>query len=183
MNGGTQDPLFKSAVLMSPAFQPMFDRTGTLEQGFQNFSSMAGCVGEGQIACLRGKDANTLKQANTAFIASAPQGAFNVGPMPDGKLIRQLPSNEFSTGNYWKELDSLIISHVQNEPELFVDGHLKTDDQLIQFLQTVSTREGLHTHLVDRIRSSRRDMLLPSFPEVNRCTQLRQCQTQTTQRS
>ncbi|KAL8646019.1 MAG: hypothetical protein Q9226_007047, partial [Calogaya cf. arnoldii] len=61
--GGTQDPLFSRAVIQSPAFQFTFDRRGTLEETFQNFTKLAGCAGQG-VACLRAASAETLDKAN-----------------------------------------------------------------------------------------------------------------------
>lgn len=95
--GGTQDPLFSKAVMLSPAFALMFDRKGMLEQTFNNFTALAGCAGQG-VDCLRAASAATLKAANTQLNQNAVQGTFAVGPAADGKLIRQLPSLEFASG-------------------------------------------------------------------------------------
>lgn len=40
-------------------------------------------------------------------------------------------------GNYWQELESLIISHTADESELFVDGHIQTDEQFNEFIDSV----------------------------------------------
>ncbi len=51
---GTRDPLFKTAVLQSPAHQWQWDRSenGTLEQIYRNFTRLAGCS-SGGMDCLR----------------------------------------------------------------------------------------------------------------------------------
>ncbi|KAK8216046.1 Alpha/Beta hydrolase protein [Phyllosticta capitalensis] len=134
--GGTLDPLFKRAVLQSPAYQIMWDRNGTLEDVFQNLTSLAGCAGEG-LDCLRTVDAATLDTANTALIKSATDGAFNIGPSADGDFIRQLAPLEFASGNYWKGIESLIISHTSDESELFVDGHIQTDEEFSEFIHDI----------------------------------------------
>lgn len=95
--GGTQDPLFSRAVMQSPAFQVMFDRKGTLERTFQNFTELAGCAGQG-VACLRAANPEVLKGANTKLNEEGPSGRFEVGPAADGNLIRQLPSLEYASG-------------------------------------------------------------------------------------
>ena len=95
--GGTQDPLFSKAVMQSPAFELLFDRKGTLEQTFQNFTALAGCAGQG-VACLRAASAETLNQANTKLNEQVVQGTFAVGPAPDGNLIRQLGVLEYTSG-------------------------------------------------------------------------------------
>ena len=95
--GGTQDPLFSKAVMLSPAFALKFDRKGSLEQTFQNFTELAGCAGQG-VACLRAASAEVLDSANTKLNIAGPPGVFAVGPSTDGKLIRQLAGLEFASG-------------------------------------------------------------------------------------
>ena len=95
--GGTQDPLFSKAVMLSPAFGLKFDRKGSLEQTFQNFTKLAGCAGKG-VACLRAASAETLDSANTKLNIDVPAGTFAVGPSTDGKLIRQLAVLEYASG-------------------------------------------------------------------------------------
>lgn len=75
----------------------MWDRKGGLERGFQNFSALAGCDGQG-LDCLRAADAETLDTANEEFVRSAPLSAFNIGPSADGDYVRQLPMLEFASG-------------------------------------------------------------------------------------
>jgi len=76
--GGTQDPLFRKAILQSPAFQALYDRAGAVETTFQNFSAQAGCGGRG-LACLRQANIEDLSNANAAIIADAPPGTFGFG--------------------------------------------------------------------------------------------------------
>lgn len=97
--GGTQDPLFSKVVLQSPAYASAFDRKGTLEQVFQNFTALAGCAGQG-VPCLRAASADALKTANTQLNQNAVPGTFAVGPAADGNLIRQLPTLEFASGTF-----------------------------------------------------------------------------------
>ena len=134
--GGSMDPLFQQAIMLSPAFQPMFDRKGSVETVYQNFSSLAGCAG-GSISCLRGKDEKTLRDASDKLNDMSVPGTFIVGPTPDGSFIRQTPSLEFKSGKYWKGLKGLIVSHTSDESTLFVDGHIKTDEDFTKFLQNL----------------------------------------------
>ena len=101
--GGTQDPLFSKAVMQSPAFQFMFDRRGSLEQIFQNFTELAGCAGKG-VACLRAASAEVLDAANTKLNEQGPPGSFAVGPSADGNLIRQLAVLEYTSGMLFSSL-------------------------------------------------------------------------------
>ena len=95
--GGTQDPLFSKAVMLSPAFGLKFDRKGSLEQTFQNFTELAGCAGQG-VACLRAASAEALDNANTKLNIAGPPGTFAVGPSADGNMIRQLAVLELTSG-------------------------------------------------------------------------------------
>ena len=134
--GGTQNPLFSKAVMQSPAFQIMLDRKGTLEQTFQNFTTLAGCAGQG-LACLRAASAETLHSANTKLNEQGPEGTFAVGPSADGSLIRQLPVLEFASGNFYKGVSSLILSHVYDEALVFTPTDITTDAQFNTFVSEV----------------------------------------------
>ncbi|KAM0281676.1 hypothetical protein ACHAQH_003407 [Verticillium albo-atrum] len=94
--GGKLDPLFHRAVLLSPAYQPMWDRSGTVEDAFKRFERLARCQGKG-MECLRKADAKLLAKANNALMETQlPLGSFAVGPTPDGTFIRQLPVLELA---------------------------------------------------------------------------------------
>jgi carboxylesterase type B len=134
--GGTLQPLFKRAIMQSPAFSPMFDRKGLLQDTYTTFEAAVGCAGQG-LACLRKADSATLIAANVALNANASAGAFVVGPSADGKFIRQVPALEFASGNYYKNLDSVILTHVADESTVFVDGSITTDAQLSGYLQAM----------------------------------------------
>lgn len=136
--GGQGDvaPLFKRAIMQSTAFQPMWDRQGQLEGVYKQFESLAGCAGKG-VACLRASDTTTLLNANTNLQNSAVTGSFMVGPAPDGTFVRQLPALELASGNYWKNVDALLLSHTSDEATLFVDGHVATDAQFTAFLGSI----------------------------------------------
>lgn len=134
--GGTQDPLFSKALMQSPAFQLLFDRKGGLEQAFQNFTALAGCAGQG-VACLRAASAETLQSANTNLIEQAPEGTEVVGPAADGNLIRQLAVLEYASGNFYKGIDSLILSHVSDEAFIFVPLDVTTDAQFSAFVSEI----------------------------------------------
>ena len=131
--GGAQDPLFSKAVMQSPAFALMFDRKGSLEDTFQKFTSLAGCAGQG-VACLRAASAEALQKANTALNEEGPAGSFAVGPSADGTLIRQLAVLELASGNYYKGVSSLVLSHVSNEATIFVPSNVQTDAEFNTFV-------------------------------------------------
>ena len=122
--GGTQDPLFSKAVMQSPAFALAFDRKGALESTFQNFTSLAGCAGQG-VACLRAASADTLNKANTALNLAGPAGTFAVGPSTDGSMIRQLASVEFKSGMLSPFSLSTAIHRTQNLRQLLEKPRLR----------------------------------------------------------
>ena len=97
-NNGTTDPLFSKALVLSPAFSWQWNRTGTLEEVFMNFTKLAGCP-SGNITCLRLKDPNALKNANQLLFQEGTRctGIFDVGPSLDGRLLTQLPAVAFAT--------------------------------------------------------------------------------------
>jgi carboxylesterase type B len=82
--GGTLDPLFKKAILQSPAYEFMWDRKGTSEEIFQEFAGFAGCPG-GSMTCLRSASASALVNAATQLNAAVPDGSFAVG------MSKQIP--------------------------------------------------------------------------------------------
>ncbi|GAB1315730.1 Esterase and lipase [Madurella fahalii] len=147
--GGRLDPLFSRAILQSPAFQPIWDRAGAVEDTFQKFAALAGCKGKG-LDCLRAADPSTLVRANSALSQVQIPGSFAVGPTPDGKYIRQMPVLELSSGNYWK-IESLVLSHVADEASLFVDGSIQTDSQFSDFLASVFPNYTLRAGVNDKI--------------------------------
>ena len=128
--------LFSKVVIQSPAFEIMYDRQGKLQESYEILAQNAGCSGQG-LSCLRNVDAAILQTANEALQNAVPDGGFAVGPSADGELIRQLAALEYASGNYWKDIDGLIVSHVADEAELFVDGHLVTDADFSSFLSSI----------------------------------------------
>ncbi|KAF2667470.1 alpha/beta-hydrolase [Microthyrium microscopicum] len=135
--GGKQDPLFKRAIVMSPAFQPMGDRrkNGNLEKTFQNVTELAGCKGKG-IACLRTVPTSKLNAVNQQLQDNTPQGTFSVGPSSDGRWIQQYAAAELLQGHV-VPLESLIVSNTEHEGYIFVDGHLRTDKEFDTFINAI----------------------------------------------
>ncbi|KAI1913176.1 hypothetical protein LOZ61_002943 [Ophidiomyces ophidiicola] len=116
--GGSLDPLFHRAVVMSPGITPIIDRKGQVEEMFKDFTKAAGCESQG-IECLRAANVSTLTDANEKV------AIYN--PMPDGRYIRRIPDVELSEGHFWKHLDSLIVSHVVDEGESNVPNPIDPD--------------------------------------------------------
>ncbi|KAI0379027.1 Alpha/Beta hydrolase protein [Hypomontagnella monticulosa] len=134
--GGKLDPLFSKAILLSPAFEYMWDRAGEVQETFKTFATLAGCTGKG-VSCLRRASASTLANANAVLMRQQHSGTFAVGPTPDGSYIRQLPVLELSTGNFWKKIDSLILSHTTAEANVFVNGLVQSDSDFTGFINAI----------------------------------------------
>ncbi len=90
---GTQDPLFRTAVLQSPAHQWQWDRSanGTLETIFANITHSSGCA-DGGMACLRTVSTDALtKAAQAQYDHSQKLGLFPFGPAIDDIWLSSLP--------------------------------------------------------------------------------------------
>ncbi|PGG95275.1 hypothetical protein AJ79_10150 [Helicocarpus griseus UAMH5409] len=155
--GGKQDPLFSKAVMLSPAFQVLYDRHGGLEDTFQAFAEAAGCPG-GDMKCLRAADPKAIAKANRQAIGVASEGTSNMGPAADGTLIRQLANLEYITGNYWNGVETLIVSHTSNEAELFSNPKVVTNDQFDDFVKSI---------IPSYVPSEALDIILSQYPPAN----------------
>jgi carboxylesterase type B len=136
LHGGKTDPLFRRVLFQSPAINPVWDRKGEMERAYKAFEKRAGCEGKG-VACLRIANVANLTTANNAGVAESPHSTYQYGPQPDGNLIRQLPALELAAGNYWKEMNSVIASHVRDEAFLFVDPRVTNDAKFTDFLYSL----------------------------------------------
>lgn len=130
-NGGTSDPLFKRAILQSPAFEPKY-APAVQEAQYTSFESQAGCAGQG-LACLRTKSSDTLQTANLAVIGAAQYGTFGFGPNVDNTYIRDLPAVEMWNGHYWKNV-SVIVGHTAEEGLIFADPTKILNSQITSLL-------------------------------------------------
>ncbi|KAF1990527.1 alpha/beta-hydrolase [Aulographum hederae CBS 113979] len=134
--GGNHDPQFHRAILQSPAFQNFYDRRGALEDNFQKFAQNAGCGFRGgdAIPCLRNASASALISGNDAVTSTAPPSTYGFGPSADGQFVRQVPALELVSGNYFKNIDALILSHVADEAGAFIPASLNSNDKFDAFL-------------------------------------------------
>ncbi|MCJ1466308.1 hypothetical protein MMC07_004927 [Pseudocyphellaria aurata] len=132
---GKQDPLFSKAILQSPAFQLQWDRAGSMDATYKSFAELAHCP-DHSIKCLQQANTSTLIKANQRlFERTLPcTGLFPVGPALDGNLIKQLPAVAFDSGNYWKHLDSIIVSHVHDEAGPFVPEFIQTQTDVEKYV-------------------------------------------------
>ncbi|CAJ0538539.1 Ff.00g066000.m01.CDS01 [Fusarium sp. VM40] len=133
--GGTVDPTFHRFGVQSPAFEWAWDNTknGKLDTIYKSFSNLAGCGQNFDIDCLRAS--KNLSDANQALFDSVQKtGLFPVGPAVDGGWIKTIPTISFATGQFWKQIDSAIISHVSNETASFTPEGITSEQAFNDFL-------------------------------------------------
>ncbi|KAF2836457.1 alpha/beta-hydrolase [Patellaria atrata CBS 101060] len=134
-NNGQQDPLFSKALLQSPAFEWQWDREGTLNEIFSNFSSFTPCGKGFDIECLRDLPIDNITYANLNLFTTVHQtGLFPVGPSVDGTWIQDIPAVQFASGRYWQELNSIMVSHVADESGSFTPSYVDSSSSFNQFL-------------------------------------------------
>jgi carboxylesterase type B len=133
--GGKLKPLFKRAIIQSPGFSiNKWNRKGPNEETYQTFLKEARCTGKG-IECLRALPFHKIKFAQDETIKAAQEGTFGFGPSPDGKFVRQLPQLELASGNHVKGIESIIVTHVSDEAQIFTRKDVTyTDANFKEFL-------------------------------------------------
>ncbi|KAI5919522.1 carboxylesterase family protein [Camillea tinctor] len=142
---GKQDPLFRTFAVQSPAFQWSWDNSpnGTLDNIYRLFSNLSGCGYIYNISCLRNASLAKLIEANQELFHQVKlKGYFPVGPAVDGDWIKSIPTVQFSQGNYWREIDSAIISHCANEAHSFTPN-ISTPEKVDEFLHDFFSGEKL----------------------------------------
>jgi len=152
--GGKQDPLFKRAILMSPAFQPMGDRllNGSQEQVFKKFEKYSGCSGKA-FPCLRAAPLSAISKANQRIQNEAPRGSFAIGPANDGRWSRQFAAAELKEKNVFKGIESLIVTTTAREGVIFVDGNVKNDADFDKFVVALFGSLAISTGFVDKLKA------------------------------
>ncbi|KAL2796165.1 Carboxylesterase [Aspergillus keveii] len=113
--GGKLDPLFRRAILQSPSLESGANTQPSYER-FESFAAAVGCPTRGvdSLHCLRSANSTALRKANEEVFDGV---SF---PVPDGKYIQSPALVEYAKGNTWKDIDSVLISHVLDEGLLSV---------------------------------------------------------------
>ncbi|KAF2663439.1 alpha/beta-hydrolase [Microthyrium microscopicum] len=127
--GGKEKPLFHRALMQSSAFDMQIDRKGLLETQFQDVATRAGCGSNSTdvIACLRSVDWTVLQNATTGYVAALPGNKPGLGPAADGNFVRQHPALEIAAGKTIEGVETIINSHVINEPQIFLPANSTED--------------------------------------------------------
>ncbi|KFZ23475.1 hypothetical protein V502_02048 [Pseudogymnoascus sp. VKM F-4520 (FW-2644)] len=137
--GGTKDeaPLFHRAALWSTAFQWSYDRKGSLEDKFLDFTEEADCPRDaaGALECLRNADPDTLNAANQAIVSrNLALGMFPFGPAVDGDLVPELPAALLKKGKH-VYCSSLVLSHNFDEASMFLAKWVETKEDFTEFVR------------------------------------------------
>ncbi len=95
MPQNVKEPLFKRAILQSPAYQFLSNRTGDSNDTYTQFAKNAGCA-NADMACLQSADTEALqKSSQDLYQKEACKGIMPVGPSVDGNLVPTLAPNRF----------------------------------------------------------------------------------------
>ncbi|KAF3931173.1 Acetylcholinesterase [Dactylella cylindrospora] len=149
-DGEIRDPLFKNALIQSPAYQWMWDRSGKLNDAYYEFATLAGCH-DGDIGCLRRASPEDLTNANQDLSCKYHKGGlFPFGPAIDGKVIKDLPVYALGRdGHYWPMLNSVISSHVNREADMFTEPlKIETAKDFDDFIRTVFPDDPAYSAIV-----------------------------------
>ncbi|KAM7200728.1 Alpha/Beta hydrolase fold [Rhypophila sp. PSN 637] len=133
-DGSPRDPLFKQAIMQSPAYQWIWDQTtdGLSKVVFDNFTAnVAPCSAKkdaGAFSCVQNNaTSDQIQAAVTAYWNIAKNtGIFNLGPVVDGTTFPSLPVQLLESGNFQfhPSVTAIIASHVANEAASFVPKYV-----------------------------------------------------------
>ncbi|KAI0163682.1 carboxylesterase type B [Pestalotiopsis sp. NC0098] len=137
--GGTDgDRLFQQAIGDSPylPLQYNYDDDYTTYL-YDQFVSLSGCEdADDKLACLRETDIEILDEANVNVTLAGLYGTWSFAPVTDGELIRTTPSVQL---NEQKAVNGRIMwaSHNADEAPFFTPANITTEDNLVDFIQTI----------------------------------------------
>ncbi|KAK6343485.1 hypothetical protein TWF730_011074 [Orbilia blumenaviensis] len=122
-DGTIRDPLFKKAIVQSPAYEWRWDREGKLKNEYLRFAKLVGYP-DGDFESLQNAPLEKIMNASIEMACSDHRnGLFPFGPSLDGKVITEIPAYALGKpGHYWDKLESVIASHVAKEASLFTKG-------------------------------------------------------------
>jgi len=127
-HGGQGTPPFSAAIAEYPWIQPPLNKT-TQERQFSYTLALSNCT---DLKCLRSKSSATLGVVNQAVQEAAypgpgdGYGLFYYGPVVDGTFVKNLPSLEFFSGNFYKV--PLLVDHDVYEGFLFTNMSTTSQD-------------------------------------------------------
>ncbi|OHW95365.1 carboxylesterase family protein [Colletotrichum incanum] len=132
------DGLFSGVIASSPYIttQPKFDGPRPTKT-YQMLAERVGCSSTGSssslFSCLQNADSQSLQNASDWVSTQGRYGQWAWGPVIDGKLVRDTPSNQLSQG---VKGSRLLTSNVADEGPYFTQQNITSQADFVSFLQT-----------------------------------------------
>jgi acetylcholinesterase len=132
--GEENAPLFKRAILQSPAYFPQ-SHDATEESIYETFLNL---TGKASLEELRDEENSTiLLEANRQMIWNAPYGQFLFGPAVDEVWAPAPQSVLLRDGLFWKDGIDILVANNVNEGYLFSPPYLQTLEKLQKQIKDV----------------------------------------------
>ncbi|KAF7886836.1 uncharacterized protein EAF02_003483 [Botrytis sinoallii] len=123
---------FQRAILQSPAFFPAADANTKLE-AFDDFLFVARAD---TIEELKNKPEEVLISANKLLVSKSPYAQFTFGPTLDVIFIAKPVSILLGDGDFWDDIDGIMVAHNSLEGLLFTDiTAVENDDTFATFIR------------------------------------------------
>ncbi|KAK9452906.1 Alpha/Beta hydrolase protein [Dipodascopsis uninucleata] len=125
-----EKPLFKRAILQSPAYYPEYDRS-VLDNQFWHIAEKAGCrlaTASESLSCMEQVDIKVLDRANRITTLVSQYGLFNFGPYTGGSYVPELPNFRLRNGEYSRDIE-ILTSYNIDEGAIFTDPRVITEFQ------------------------------------------------------
>ena len=117
--GGYDDPPFRAAIAEYPWWQPFLNASAQ-ERQYSTALQLSNCSDLNCLRSLPSETLATLSQADQNATYPGPgygYGVYWYGPVVDGSFIRNLPDQEFKTGNFYKV--PLLVDREAYEGDIF----------------------------------------------------------------
>lgn len=123
---------FQRAILQSPAFFPAADADTELE-AYDDFLFVAGAD---TFEELKNKPEEVLISANKLLVSKSPYAQFTFGPTLDTIFIPKPISVLLRDGDFWDDIDGMMVAHNSLEGLLFTDiKAVENDDTFATFIR------------------------------------------------
>ncbi|TGO24538.1 hypothetical protein BPAE_0100g00060 [Botrytis paeoniae] len=123
---------FQRAILQSPAFFPAADPDIELE-AYDDFLFVARAD---TFEEMKNKSEEVLISANKLLVSKSPYGQFTFGPTLDNIFIPKPVSILLRDGDFWDDIDGIMVAHNSLEGLLFTDiKAVENDDTFATFIR------------------------------------------------
>ncbi|KAL8825944.1 MAG: hypothetical protein Q9170_007598 [Blastenia crenularia] len=125
-------PVFKKAILQSPAFFPQADD----KQEKAIWDTFLSKTGATSLKELREVNEEVLKEASNVMIQQSPYGTFTFAPAVDDDYTPAPPSLLLQANLLWRSVDVMVANN-GDEGLLFAPPHIQSDAAFRQYVQGV----------------------------------------------